>query len=63
LIEPWYGGFKATPVKEKKKNSVGWMMGGTYLESSDSRFSELFGGPMPFHDREESAAEYATYSN
>lgn len=49
---------------------MGPMMGGTYVGTSDSRFSEAveallgvpFYGAVPFHDRFESAALYAAMS-
>jgi len=32
----------------------GWMMGGSFIHSCDSRFREVFGNkPIPLHDRQE----------
>lgn len=44
---------------------AGWMMGGNYAASSDSRFSKLIGemyGAVAIHDRQESWEEYEMYS-
>jgi hypothetical protein len=38
---------------------VGWMMGGNFIHTSDSRMSELgIRYPIPVHDRTESQAQY-----
>lgn len=40
-----------------RPTGAGWMMGGNYAASSDSRFSALCGGQygaLPIHDRDES---------
>lgn len=53
-IEPW--------VSPK---GAGWMMGGNYAASCDSRFSKLVGGmygAVAIHDRQESWEEYEMYS-
>lgn len=43
--------------------SVGPMMGGTYIGTSDSRMRDLTGSfePIALHDRFETTAQYATY--
>lgn len=53
-VEPW--------VSPK---GAGWMMGGNYAASCDSRFSRLIGGmygAVAIHDRQESWEEYEMYS-
>ena len=39
------------PVAPKKEGCVGWMMGGNFAYSSDSRFP--FNHPIAIHDRQE----------
>ena len=44
-----------------KPNGVGWMMGGNYGATSDSRFSKMVGGmygAIAIHDRQESQELY-----
>lgn len=43
---------------------AGWMMGGNYCASSDSRFERAVGGmygAVAIHDRQETWAEYNSY--
>lgn len=41
-------GYRAVPVNSEGK----WtMFGGNYIDSSDSRFRAISGGPIPAHDR------------
>jgi len=47
----------AEPVHQP--NGVGWMFGGNFIYSSDSRFPLRF--PIPVHDRQESREQYASY--
>lgn len=35
------------------KDCAGWMMGGSYISSSDTKFSRISQYPLPFHDRQE----------
>jgi len=44
----------------RKAAGVGWMMGGNYGGTSDSRFSDMTGiyGAIPIHDRDEDQATY-----
>lgn len=52
------------PYKELNKDCVGWMMGGNFAYSSDSRFREMFDGcsyPIPIHDRQETKEQYLSY--
>jgi len=47
----------AEPVE--KPTGIGWMAGGTFIYTCDSRFREEFGNyPISLHDREESQKEY-----
>jgi hypothetical protein len=59
----------AEPVHPVKNGNVGWMMGGCYIATSDSRLGEFlrvngFTGYMaiPLHDRQETYAEYEALS-
>lgn len=42
----------AEPVEGKDPNTVGWMAGGAFIYSSDSRFPSKY--PIGLHDRQES---------
>lgn len=42
----------------KSPTRMGYMCGGTYASSSDSRFSRISHYPLPVHDRQETQAEY-----
>jgi len=44
----------AVPVNGKKDGHAGWMMGGCFIYTSDSRFRATFTYPVPLHDRQES---------
>lgn len=51
--------YHVEPVVRPK--GAGWMMGGNYAATSDSRFHALCGGfyvGIPIHDRQESWEEY-----
>lgn len=52
------------PIGAVNPNCVGWMMGGNFGYSCDSRFHEYTGSdqPLPIHDRQETQAEYDSYS-
>jgi hypothetical protein len=39
------------PAEGKNSSMVGWMMGGAFVYSSDSRFPSDY--PIPLHDRQE----------
>ena len=48
-----------------RPTGVGWMAGGNYASSSDSRFSELVGemyGAVSIHDRQETQEQYELLS-
>lgn len=48
------------PYNSPDRGCVGWMAGGSYAASSDSRFSEIAGsyGALAIHDRQESQQMY-----
>ena len=48
------------PVAEP--SGIGWMAGGNFAYSSDSRFNDLSKYPLSIHDRQESEDENYTYS-
>ena len=43
----------AEPVEGKRSNHNGWMMGGCFVYSCDSRFKNINACPIPLHDRQE----------
>ena len=45
------GCYKAIPLMLPDKGNNGWMMGGCFLWTSDSRFTPDY--PVPLHDRQE----------
>jgi len=52
------------PVEEIPEGHLGYMAGGSYIGSCDSRFCELCGGfeILPLHDRTESWKQYEALS-
>ena len=48
------------PVAEP--DGIGWMAGGNYAHSSDSRFRDVSKYPLPIHDRQENEDENDMYS-
>ncbi len=55
----------AEPVEPVGKGRVGYMSGGSFIYSCDSRFSEAVGAvgrPISLHDRVETYAEYEALS-
>lgn len=55
--------FTAYPCDENGVKFPGWFMdGGCFIETSDSRFSEVFRYPVPLHDRQESEEQSRTLS-
>lgn len=49
----------AEPIDTKDKTKVGFMAGGTFIYSLDSRFSEFVNKyPVSLHDRQETQEEY-----
>jgi hypothetical protein len=64
------GTVKIVPASMPEDKRVGPMMGGTYVDTSDSRLGEAierlggprYGGPVPLHDRFETQAEYNSLS-
>ena len=57
------GHFYVEPEGPRPTGSVGPMMGGCYVATSDSRWSRAVGfyGAVSLHDRFETIAQYATY--
>lgn len=59
-----FGSINAKPIKPVEKGCVGYMMGGCYIASCDSRFSELVEkmggsyGAIALHDRTETYEVY-----
>lgn len=52
------------PYHSTDKGCVGWMAGGSYAATSDSRFWRMVGGnhgAVSVHDRQESQAQYNSY--
>jgi hypothetical protein len=48
------------PVKFPRTGSVGYMMGGNFIWTSDSRFPNEY--PLPVHDRQETYDQYLALS-
>jgi hypothetical protein len=46
----------AEPIDPVPRGHVGYMFGGTFIHSSDSRFPNPY--PIPLHDRTETQAQY-----
>jgi hypothetical protein len=66
LVERWIGGravVHAEPI-ERPEGMLGPMAGGTFIDTSDSRFSAAVGfyGAVSLHDRWESQAQYDALS-
>ena len=52
------------PVDAVPAGQTGYMMGGAYVGSSDSRVRDILGDyPLPLHDRSETWEQYARLSN
>ncbi len=52
--------FHIEPLKSPAKGHVGWIMGGNFAYSCDSRFGRMipFYGAVPIHDRQETVEYY-----
>ena len=50
------------PCASPDKGCVGWMSGGCYAESCDSRFSRISEYPLSIHDRQETQEQYDLFS-
>ena len=46
----------AEPLEPVKKGNVGYMFGGNFIHTSDSRFPNDY--PIPIHDRQETQEDY-----
>jgi hypothetical protein len=50
----------AEPLNQTEEGNVGWMAGGNFIYTSDSRFPNQY--PISVHDRQETARQYAENS-
>lgn len=50
----------AEPVNDPNKREIGYMFGGNFIYTSDSRFPEDY--PIPLHDRSETYEDYEILS-
>jgi len=50
----------AEPVNDPNKREIGYMFGGNFVYTNDSRFPEKY--PIPLHDRSETWEEYDALS-
>lgn len=46
------------PLKKLDEGCVGWMSGGAFAYSCDSRFRRISNYPLPIHDRQETQKDY-----
>lgn len=56
----------AEPVEPVEAGRIGYMSGGSFIHSCDSRFSDAVGAvgrPISLHDRTETPTEYAALSS
>ena len=66
LVKGNLGSCIARPIKKPPEGHIGWMSGGCYISTHDSRFSEAvehilghrFYGAIPLHDRSETQEMY-----
>lgn len=66
IVSNAFGTIAAKPFAPVEKDCVGYMFGGCYISSSDSRFSKIcekllghsFHGAVALHDRTETQKEY-----
>lgn len=58
VVEGFRGHKYIRPFKKADKNKTGYMMGGNYAGSNDSRFTKINPYPLPIHDREETWEMY-----
>lgn len=51
------------PLDPPPDGHIGWMMGGNFAHTSDSRWKDIAGHayPLPIHDRSESKKQYDSY--
>jgi len=59
------GNLHVRPLLDPPKGEIGWMFGGTFIHTSDSRFRHISptGQPIPLHDRSETPEQYERLSN
>lgn len=58
VVEGFKGYKYLRPYKKADKDKTGYMMGGNYAGSSDSRFCQINQYPLPIHDRQETWEQY-----
>jgi hypothetical protein len=59
----WGPSIIAVPYEGKDEGKAGWMAGGNYVHTSDSRFREwVWDGPIAVHDRQETWEQYEALS-
>lgn len=63
VVTRYLGGSEYKHIEPfKKATKVGYMMGGNYASTSDSRFSKVSKYPLAIHDRQETQEEYNSLS-
>lgn len=66
LVKRMIGGrpyFHAEPIDPPPTGEIGWMAGGNFIYTSDSRFNDVTAGyPIAIHDRKETVEQYAALS-
>lgn len=50
----------AEPIEPVKKGNIGYMFGGNFIHTSDSRFPNNY--PIPIHDRQDTQKDYDVMS-
>jgi len=71
LVKGNLGSCIARPIEKPPEGHIGWMSGGCYISTHDSRFSEAvehilghrFYGAIPLHDRSETQELYDSMWN
>lgn len=64
VVRKLFGGKEYKHIEPyKPADKVGWMSGGNFAYSCDSRFHELSDYPLPIHDRQETQEQYDHLSN
>ncbi|MBR1531218.1 MAG: hypothetical protein IJ643_04055 [Eubacterium sp.] len=59
IVDRPFGTKAVEPYRKVDKGCIGWMYGGTIVDSSDARWNELSGGvPLHLHDRQETEELY-----
>jgi len=53
----------AEPMEDCPDNEIGYMMGGCFIYTSDSRMREVLPYPIPLHDRSELPERYHPFNS